>query len=104
MILGKEAFENIVGKGENAGNRHFLLFPLFLQPCPGDSVVSMLRLVTWWLLVQDPVEAKFLSGVFSSLTSAEACEKTSWWLWNEINVSTGVRNPGNTCASPTAMI
>ena len=23
----KKAFENIVGKGENAGNRHFLLFP-----------------------------------------------------------------------------
>ena len=24
---GKEAFENIVGKEENAGNQHFLLFP-----------------------------------------------------------------------------
>ena len=24
---GKEALENIVGKGENAGNQHFLLFP-----------------------------------------------------------------------------
>ena len=24
---GKKAFENIVGKGENAGNQHFLLFP-----------------------------------------------------------------------------
>ena len=23
---GKETFENIVGKGENAGNQHFLLF------------------------------------------------------------------------------
>ena len=23
----KEAFENIMGKGENAGNQHFLLFP-----------------------------------------------------------------------------
>ena len=23
----KKAFENIVGKGENAGNQHFLLFP-----------------------------------------------------------------------------
>ena len=23
----KRAFENIVGRGENAGNRHFLLFP-----------------------------------------------------------------------------
>ena len=25
--LKKKAFENIVGKGENAGNQHFLLFP-----------------------------------------------------------------------------
>ena len=25
--LEKKAFENIVGKGENAGNKHFLLFP-----------------------------------------------------------------------------
>ena len=25
--LRKKAFENIVGKGENAGNQHFLLFP-----------------------------------------------------------------------------
>ena len=26
--LYKKSFENIVGKGENAGNQHFLLFPL----------------------------------------------------------------------------
>ena len=27
MTLEEMAFENIVGKGENAGNQHFLLFP-----------------------------------------------------------------------------
>ena len=27
MTLWKKPFENIVGKGENAGNQHFLLFP-----------------------------------------------------------------------------
>ena len=27
MTLRKKAFENIVGKGENAGHQHFLLFP-----------------------------------------------------------------------------
>ena len=27
-----EAFENIVGKGENAGNQHFLLFPQCFLP------------------------------------------------------------------------
>ena len=39
--------------------------------------------MTWWLWVRFPVEATFLSGVFSPLTSAEACEKSSWWLWKE---------------------
>ena len=27
LTLKKKALENIVGKGENAGNEHFLLFP-----------------------------------------------------------------------------
>ena len=27
MTLGKKAFENVVRKGENAGNQHFFLFP-----------------------------------------------------------------------------
>ena len=27
-------FENIVGKGENAGNQHFLLFPQYFVPFP----------------------------------------------------------------------
>ena len=29
MTVEKRPFENIVGKGENAGNQHFLLFPQF---------------------------------------------------------------------------
>ena len=57
---------------------------------------AIVGLMTWWLWVRSPVQAAFLSGVFSPLTSAEACEKSS--------VSTGVRKPGNTYASPTAMI
>ena len=28
----KKSLENIVGKGENAGNQHFLLFPHVLYP------------------------------------------------------------------------
>ena len=30
--LSKRPFEKIVGKGENAGNQHFLLFPQCFQP------------------------------------------------------------------------
>ena len=44
----------------------------------------------------DLVVAKFLSGIFSPLTSAEACEKSSRWLWKRTCVSTGMRKPGNT--------
>ena len=40
----------------------------------------------------------------SIFTSAEACAKSSRWLWKEIRVSAGVRKPGNTSASLTAMI
>ena len=32
--LWKKPFENIVGKGENAGNQHFLLFPQYFLPFP----------------------------------------------------------------------
>ena len=49
-------------------------------------------------------ETIFLSSVFSTLTSAEACKKSSQWLLKESCVSTDVRKPGNTCVSPTTMI
>ena len=65
---------------------------------------NRVRLMTWWLRVRDLLEANFLSWVFPPLTSTEACEKSSRWLWKEIRVGTGVRKPGNTCASPTTMI
>ena len=60
--------------------------------------------MTWWLWVQDPVEANFFSSIVSSLTIAEVCEKSSRRLWEESCVKAGVRKPGNTCASLTAMI
>ena len=43
--------------------------------------------------------------IFKKL-SAEVCEKSCWCLWKESchSDSTSVRESGNTCASPTAMI
>ena len=39
MTFRRKPFENIVGKGENAGNRHFLLFPqCFLAYCKQISM------------------------------------------------------------------
>ena len=35
--LIKSPFENIVGKGENAGNQHFLLFPQCFLPYQGGK-------------------------------------------------------------------
>ena len=36
----KKHFENIVGKGENAGNQHFLLFPQWFLHCLRKEILS----------------------------------------------------------------
>ena len=38
-LLEKKAFENIVGKGENAGNQHFLLFPKCFSILPKTNFI-----------------------------------------------------------------
>ena len=64
-------------------------------------------LVAEWLACQThdlvvvssiPVEATFLSGKFSPLTSAEACEKSSRGFGKK-SVRTGVGKPGNICVT-----
>ena len=37
MTLKKKALENTVGKGENAGNQHFLLFPQYFLLYQGEK-------------------------------------------------------------------
>ena len=54
-----------------------------LPALPGWLSGERLRLLTWWLGVRYPVHGNFLCGIFLPLTSAEACEKSSWWLWEE---------------------
>ena len=41
--LKEKAFENIVGKGENAGNQHFLLFPQCFLPFPKQISIFQLH-------------------------------------------------------------
>ena len=54
MTLRKKAFENIVGKGENASNQHFLLFPQCFLPflCQSSVFESHLfcrqQLLSFW--------------------------------------------------------
>ena len=66
---------------------------------PGRLSGERVGLTTWLLLVRSPVEATFLSGVFSPRNSAEACEKSSRWLWKESCVSFGMGKPGNICVT-----
>ena len=37
--LRRKSFENIVGKGENAGNQHFLLFPAVFSSIPKTNFI-----------------------------------------------------------------
>ena len=82
---------NIVGKEKILENKHFspYLTMFFRSPFPFRKAPprwlsdERVGLMTWWLRVRSPVEATFLSGVFSPLTSAEAYEKSSRWLWKE---------------------
>ena len=41
VTLKKKPFENYVGKGENAGNQHFLYFPPCFQPIPKEFVFKL---------------------------------------------------------------
>ena len=60
---------------------------------PGCHSGESVGLMTNWLIVRYLVKANFLPGVFSPLTFAEACKKSSRWLWKESCVSTGMRKP-----------
>ena len=44
LTLRKKPYENIVGKGENAGNQHFLFFPQCFLPIPKRISVFKLHL------------------------------------------------------------
>ena len=48
-----------------------------VEPRPGGSVMSVVGGCEFH------PRLTFLSGVFSPLTPAEACEKSSRWLWKE---------------------
>ena len=54
MALKEKAFENIEGKGENAGNQHFLLFPPCFPPYEGQvssfgpHVICRLKMLPIW--------------------------------------------------------
>ena len=45
MIPGKKPFENIAGKGENAGNQHFLLFSQCFLHFPRSNFIFIISFI-----------------------------------------------------------
>ena len=43
MTPKKKAFENLVGKGENAGNQHFLPFPTMFSALSESPIHTILK-------------------------------------------------------------
>ena len=43
--MNEKAFENIVGKAENAGNQHFLLFPQCFLPFPKQVLFFIFKFI-----------------------------------------------------------
>ena len=41
----RESFENIVGKGENAGKQHFLLIPTMFSTLPKTSLKFLFKFI-----------------------------------------------------------
>ena len=51
---------------------------------PGWLSGKRTRLMTWWFLSLIPGSGDFsFQRIFSPLTSAEACERSSRWFWKE---------------------
>ena len=59
--LGKKPFEIIVGKGENAGNQHFLLFPQCFPPFPNQISFSLLTFILSSANASNSDQSKILS-------------------------------------------
>ena len=44
MMLGKKLYENLVRKGEHAGNQHFLLIPHCFLPLKSNIILATMKL------------------------------------------------------------
>ena len=64
MTLYRKLFENIVGKGENAGNQHFLLFPRCFLPFPEQTLIFQSCLCCHLATVLNFTQSKILSFEF----------------------------------------
>ena len=123
--------ENIVGKGENAGYQHFLLFLQCFQdffpgvvksgdcvvksytlfktsssnmPSQGGSVVSVSDSWPGGYEFDPRLRQTFFPAYFRLSPLQKHVRKVVGGFGKKSFVSTGVRQPGNTSASPTTTI
>ena len=77
-----------------------------LSALPGWYSGERVGLMTWWLWVRSSVKATFFSAYFRFSPLQKHVRKVvdGFGKKKKSCISTGVRKPGDTCASPTAMI
>ena len=73
-------------------------------PCPGSSVVSVSDSLPACSEFETLLRQNFFPFHFRLLSQLKHVRKVASGFGNKSCVSTRVRKPGNTCASPTAMI
>ena len=81
MTLMKEPFENIMWKGENAGNQHFLLFPCFLPFPKQFQFFSNINFVANALKLDQPTILLFCKELKPDIVSYES-KKILIEYWN----------------------
>ena len=67
MTLVIKPFENIVGKGENAGHQHFLLFPQCFLPFPKEISIFQSNLLCRLLVLSSWTSVRICRLVKSEL-------------------------------------
>ena len=80
-------------------NYNHIIFKLEFLAMPGWLRGEHFGLMTWCLFVQFPVEVYFRLSPLQKHVRKVVCG-----FGKKSCVNTSVRKPGNTCASPTAMI
>ena len=106
MHQQQTAFENTVGKGELAHNEQVLLFTLcfLFNQIIVSPFVHIYDIISLFAAEYEKPKIGISGIVLSSSAVVLLDEMTHFCKGKKSCVSTGVRKPGNTYASPTAMI
>ena len=82
LKIGLGGLENIVGKGENAGDQHFLLFPQCFQ---NASFSRSLKVGTLWQRVKSFADDKILAlSKFQAFAKQQfQCDSNCLLIWQK---------------------